>query len=146
MRIRRRMANSMTIMPTGCPGGSRCSGSPWGGAAPTVRVVGEVAVRKPGWPVSGEVHSLPVASRAVMTANVRSAKKARVPPRSSAGFEHAAEAGCLHLYARALLDGQLAAVESHGGEWTVRRHQLAAATAERLTTGQSFSTSATRLK
>ena len=90
MRIRRRMANSMTIMPTGCAGAD--------------------------------------------------------PAAQLGGLEHAAQAGCLHLYARAFLDGQLAAVESHGGESIVLRHQLATVTAERLTTGQSLSTSASKLK
>jgi hypothetical protein len=46
---------------------------------------GEVTVKKPGFPISGELHRLSAASRAVITAKVRSAGNATIPPRSLAG-------------------------------------------------------------
>ena len=50
-----------------------------------------MTVKTPGFPISGELHRLSAASRAVMTAKVRSARNATIPPRSLGRREHAGQ-------------------------------------------------------
>nr|WP_238413257.1 hypothetical protein [Saccharothrix deserti] len=144
-RRRLRAANSTAISPTGWSVGRPRSGSSSAGDVRTVRAVGEPTWRNPGGPVSGESHSVPSVSRAVIAAKVRSARNCATPVLSRAGAIMAeSRAASLETPARrctASSPSWKPTVSVRAGPVIVDQAVLRG-----VTTGQSLSTSARMLK